>query len=238
MPYYGVHRGRSTGVFTDWAIVQKLITGYGGPKFKKFKTKEEAEYFYKHGELKPTVYKDPDFITQDETNTNILFSDLLVYTDGSASSKTKKAAIGIAFSGSYEPYDHSEQLPNGSTNQLAELYAIAKALEIIAQRVKQKHDITTIEIWTDSDYSVKCAYQWGDNWEKNGWTTGNGDEVKYQTYIEFIRMMLKSMGDNVKLRHIKELNLKSHQSEPSDMYAKMVWKGNKRADVLARKLTI
>ena len=199
--FYAVHRGRATGVFPDWATVQPLVSGFSNPIQKKFKTRIEAEYFVEYGIPKiPKTKKDPDL--------SLNFSDLMIFTDGSADPiKTKKAALGIAFGGTYNSYNYSEQLYEGCTNQLAELYAIAKALEILTDQIQQTHNIATIEIWTDSKYSLDCVGKWYDNWIVNGWFTTSGDPVKYQKYIEYIHQQLVATP-NCRLRHIKELNLK------------------------------
>ena len=168
----------------------------------------------------------------------VLLNDLYIFTDGSHSTKTNKTALGIAFSAPYETYNHSELLPPNTTNQLAELYAIAKALEILTQHIQRIHIIVTVEIWTDSDYSVKCVKEWGDKWEENGWKTSENEPVKYQFYIEYIRNTLAELRGVCRLRHLKEIQLKSHQAKPENPIQRMVWSGNKVADDLARAHTL
>lgn len=236
MPFYGVHRGRTTGVFTNWATVKELVTNYPKPKFKKFKTREEAQAYAETGKIleKP--------VEMDEKIYTLNYGDVMIFTDGSYSSKTKKTSIGIAFSGGFHPYNHNELLPPNTTNQFAELYAIAKALEIL-KGISQIHDGNEIEIWTDSDYSVKSIYHWSESWERNGWMTSGGKPVKYQEVIKYIKHHLEIYKDQkrrIKVRHIKEVGLKSHQSKPMDdkLLENMIWEGNKVADELARSLTI
>jgi len=230
MSFYGVFRGRSTGVFDNWNTVQRLVNGYSNPIYKKFKTKEEAQYFATNGKVQPIV--------DDEV---FSCNTLQIFTDGSMSTKTGLTAIGIAFGKPYQAFDHSEQLPENTTNQLAELYSIAFALQITVESILPKNECNEIEIWTDSDYSVNCVTVWGDRWEQNGWLTAGGDPVKYQLYIEYIRDQIQDLalgGVVCTIRHIKEVGLKSHQGKPSEMLPKMVWEGNRRADILARALTI
>jgi len=227
--FYGVHKGRSTGVFTDWDTVQKMVVGVSGPIYKKFKTRAEAEHFFRNGTVLAPK-KDPVI--------PVVFNDLTIFTDGSMSSKTKKCAIGVAFSKPYDAYNYSELLPEDTTNQLAELFAIAKALEILTTQIQETHAVVSVEIWTDSDYSVNCVTKWFKTWERNGWYTKNNDPVKYRRYIEYIHDRLEELGCTCKLRHIKELHLKSHQAAPtSGTYERTVWEGNKIADRLARSLT-
>jgi ribonuclease HI len=49
MPYYAVHKGKRRGIYTDWIECKQNIFGVKRPIFKKFDTKEEAEYFLVHG---------------------------------------------------------------------------------------------------------------------------------------------------------------------------------------------
>ena len=41
--YYAVRKGHTTGVFDNWPEAQAATSGFSGPEYKKFKTKEEAE---------------------------------------------------------------------------------------------------------------------------------------------------------------------------------------------------
>lgn len=43
--FYAVARGRATGVFGSWTEAERLVSGFAGAKFKKFKTQSEAEAF-------------------------------------------------------------------------------------------------------------------------------------------------------------------------------------------------
>lgn len=47
MPYYAVAAGWEVGIFDTWAICEKKVKGFSKPKFKKFKTREEAQEFLK-----------------------------------------------------------------------------------------------------------------------------------------------------------------------------------------------
>ena len=43
--YYAVRKGHTTGVFDNWPEAQEATSGFSGPEYKKFKTKEEAEAY-------------------------------------------------------------------------------------------------------------------------------------------------------------------------------------------------
>ncbi|PLB39172.1 RNA-DNA hybrid ribonuclease [Aspergillus candidus] len=61
--FYGIQRGRTPGVYTDWAKAQEQIKGFPRPRYKKFATREEAEQFVREAETgqapgAPGVLKD------------------------------------------------------------------------------------------------------------------------------------------------------------------------------------
>lgn len=48
--YYAVAKGRQLGVFNTWGECEAQITGVSGSKYKKFRSKEEAENFIKEND--------------------------------------------------------------------------------------------------------------------------------------------------------------------------------------------
>ncbi|KAJ5794402.1 hypothetical protein N7457_001001 [Penicillium paradoxum] len=53
--FYGIQRGRVTGVYTDWTTAQEQIRGFPRPRYRKFSTREEAEEFVREGQAQPPV---------------------------------------------------------------------------------------------------------------------------------------------------------------------------------------
>lgn len=51
MSYYAVASGREIGIYKTWAECEKNVKGYSNPKYKKFKTKAEAEVFLESNRL-------------------------------------------------------------------------------------------------------------------------------------------------------------------------------------------
>lgn len=91
-----------------------------------------------------------------------------VYTDGACINNgysNAKCSIGIHFpkTNFIQLNDISEFLDvKKSSNNVAELTAIKKSLEII----KENNIITPINIYTDSMYSKNCIEKWYPNWVK------------------------------------------------------------------------
>ncbi|XP_011454864.3 ribonuclease H1 [Magallana gigas] len=45
MPFYAVRRGRNVGIYNDWDSCKAQVHGYGGARYKKFNSPEEAQAF-------------------------------------------------------------------------------------------------------------------------------------------------------------------------------------------------
>jgi ribonuclease HI len=234
MSFYGVHRGRKTGVFREWSQVQILVNGYQGAAYKKFKTHAQAQHFVETGEVK----KANSQVVKDAFKDN---GELHIYTDGAYSSKTKRSGVGVAWDAPYIRYAIAKRLPDRTTNQQAELDAIVSALRTIDTTPELQAVITDRKavIWTDSDYACRCLADYIHRWRENGWVTSQKKAVKHKALIlECDRLLTKLR--HVKLRHISELGLSSHDSAASVKNAApltiRVWDGNRRADALAKGL--
>jgi ribonuclease HI len=54
-----VHKGHKPGVYTSWADAQNTITDYKGAVYKSFKTREEAQNFFKNGHPPKRASEEP-----------------------------------------------------------------------------------------------------------------------------------------------------------------------------------
>jgi ribonuclease HI len=145
--------------------------------------------------------------------------DIDIYTDGACSNNGKKyakAGIGIYISDNLKI---SERLKGLQTNQRAELYAILKALTII-DILKYK----TINIYTDSMYSINCITKWIKNWKKNGWLDKKKKLVKNKDLVDNIDKII------IKYSHIKFNYIEAH-TKKNDIHSL----NNEKADKLAKK---
>lgn len=195
MPYYAVRVGRNPGIYPTWDACKAEVNGFYGAKFKKFVTHEEAVNFINETGSAP--------IQQ--------IVNLHIYTDGS--SVNKKAGWAFVYIRNNQIEKEEYGLVTGvGTNNTGELTAILKAVS----------SVTTSEpviIFSDSEYSVKALTLWVMGWEKNGWKTSAGGEVKNQHIIKPIYEQLKQKP-NVRLEHVR-----GHNGNE--------W--NERADRLARQ---
>lgn len=122
------------------------------------------------------------------------------YTDGSYSND--KAGYGIVVIHNNEEKEFygsiikSEINEHKLTNQVAELYAIYKCLDIL-----DKLKIKNANLYTDSMYSLNAVTNWYKKWEINGWKTANGKKVLNSTLIKSILFKLESI--NIIFNHVK-----------------------------------
>lgn len=151
MPFYATYVGHiQNGVFTTWDECRAEI--HKKPKYKKFATREEAEKFNREG---PFASASEDF-------------DVVVYTDGACRKNGKAGAVagyGIYF-GENDARNVSSRLVGKATNNIAELTAVVKAIELL------KPDLGSGKrcgIYTDSTYSMLCCGGYGDKCAKKGW---------------------------------------------------------------------
>lgn len=124
-----------------------------------------------------------------------------VYTDGSCINNGKlgaTASIGVWVEG-YPDRSISEPLTVGpQTNQVAELTAIKRALDVV-------DDFNKINIFTDSRYAMNCVTIWCKRWETNGWKSSKG---KPPTNMELIISILdrirylESLGKIILFNHV------------------------------------
>ena len=138
-----------------------------------------------------------------------------VYVDGSClgnhvkveSSKERRAGYGVWF-GTNDPRNESESLSLGpQTNNVAELVAAHRAMEILLEGVRGGK--STEKVWiinTDSLYTIRCCQNWLLAWKKNGWKTAHKKEVKNKTLIKAIDATIneaKEMGVEIQWEKAK-----------------------------------
>ena len=122
-------------------------------------------------------------------------------------------------------------------NQRAELVAIHEGLKCVKAYIidtlqidlwnsTQKYDIE-LNVYTDSEYSMKCITTWSKTWEKNGWINSKKQPVKHQDVIKPIIILYKELSKllkfNTSINHIR-----SHTGRVDSLSM-----GNSEADTLA-----
>ncbi|KZZ91485.1 RNase H domain protein [Moelleriella libera RCEF 2490] len=239
--FYAVAVGNPTGVYTDWSDAAAAIKGVKGPKYKRFNTREEAvTYIKQYGSreaieaLGDIVRDEPLFALQETVPTpattrrsatksaaakassaaaRAAENVLQVYTDGSSLANGKagsRAGVGVFF-GEGDARNLAERLiGDPQTNQRAELMAMLRALQIAPLN-------QTVQIISDSQYSINCVTQWALGWKNKGWKTATGEDVKNQ---DIIRAVLDKMEERARSNANTSFRwVKGHASDRGNMAA-------------------
>lgn len=151
-------------------------------------------------------------------------SRIFIFSDGAANKYG--AGWGVYWEPPFHKRSRCARLPPGTTNQAAELAGLVQAL-------RESPEDRSCEIWTDSDYALKCLTVYIHAWQRNGWLTARKKPVKHQELIQE-GITLLSQRDVV-LHHIKEAGIFAHSRSPPDAFGARIWAGNERADELAKQ---
>ena len=222
MKYYAIFK---KGTYLSWEECKKVVHGLKGAKFKKFGSKEEADFFVKYGVEKNAPDKKYISLIGKKEDPPIKepsydSSKIYVYTDGACSNngrKTAKAGVGVFF-GKDDPRNISKPLSGTKqSNNIAELTAIIEAYETLESEILEGKNVV---IYSDSIYAMRCCGEYGRKREKENWLVDfpNKDLVK-KAYNIF------NKHPNVEFRYIKA------HTDGTDIHSI----GNANADRLAVK---
>jgi ribonuclease HI len=203
--FYVVWSGRETGVFTDWATTQRVVDKYAGAHFKSFPTRAEAEQAFGrsgHASIPPKTPSSKKASRPDSerraTRTAHQF-DVTIYCDGACEPNPGNAGSGIVVyrAGELAQLWFGLYNPMG-TNNTAELNALYHALRMAEAEIKAGN---TVEVCSDSAYSINCIRTWAPNWEKKGWKKPGG-EIKNLEIIQDCYAIYRRIKEELTLTHV------------------------------------
>ncbi len=204
--FYVVWSGRQTGIFTDWAITQRAVDKYAGARFKSFATRAEAEQAFGRGGYASIPPKTasrhktgmPGRSESNFTHPSRKF-DVSIYCDGACEPNPGNAGSGIVVyrDGKLAQLWFGLYNPRG-TNNSAELNALYHALRMAEAELKAGN---TVEVCSDSAYSINCIRSWAPNWEKKGWKKPGG-EIKNLEIIQECYAIYRRIKEELKLTHV------------------------------------
>jgi ribonuclease HI len=197
--YYAVANGRNIGIFLSWPECNESVKSYKGAKYKKFKTKEEAEQFIQEYQVKPIVTKQKTITTFFQHNEipEPFETDYYVYTDGACINNGKPnacAGIGVYF-GYNDVRNISRRIEGKQTNNTAEITAMIEAYQVIQNDIQSGKKVT---IMTDSEYVMKCISSYGDKCHTKQWNVQMPNKELVQTAYNYFRHQ-----PNIRVVHVK-----------------------------------
>jgi len=197
--FYVVWSGRQTGVFTDWATTQRAVDKYAGARFKSFPTRAEAEQAFGrsgYASIPPKAASRRKASTPAHPSQQF---DVSIYCDGACEPNPGNAGSGIAVyrAGKLAQLWFGLYNPMG-TNNTAELNALYHALRMAEAEIKAGN---TVEVCSDSAYSINGIRSWAPNWEKKGWKKPGG-EIKNLEIIQDCYAIYRRIEEELKLTHV------------------------------------
>ena len=133
-----------------------------------------------------------------------------IYTDGSC--------LGNPGPGGWAAHCEQFTICGGegpqTTNNIMELTAVIRAL-----RKCLDINVRQVKIFTDSKYVINGVSQWMSDWEKRGWKTSQGSEVKNKTHWKVFKKLIEQF------LAIEWVWVKAHNGDYN----------NEKVDTLARK---
>lgn len=138
--YYVVWRGHNPGVYDTWSEAQKQILGFSGPKFKSYKTKEEAEQKYVEGYENSSLNNTNDISEQSPVKLSIAVDAACSGNPGVMEYR------GVSLWDNREVFHKRYDL---GTNNIGEFLAIVHALAML-----KKDGINNVQIYSDSSIAI------------------------------------------------------------------------------------
>ena len=88
-------------------------------------------------------------------------------------------------------------------------------------------DFDKLDIYTDSEYSIKSLTVWINNWKKNDWKSANKKPVANQDIIKKIDEYLQKYKGKIFLHHIRShTGKKDYLSLGNEMADKLATQGS------------
>jgi ribonuclease HI len=208
--YYVVWKGAKTGFFEQWNDVKTYTQGRADAQYMGFPSKAEADAAFqstytkaltkrsmsKGGTTKPAAY-----VKADSQPTTAKLADINIYCDGACSPNPGKSGTGMAvyhkqnivelWYGLYEPM---------GTNNTAELNGMLAAFKYAQGHIAQGK---TVQVLSDSKYSIDCITKWAKGWQAKGWTRGKGEEIKNLEVIKQCFTLYQALKSNLIISHVK-----------------------------------
>lgn len=136
-----------------------------------------------------------------------------IYIDGSCinnGSPNAKAGYGVYFKPDDERNEYA-RVVGKQTNNTGELTAFIRAIEKMRDKLDSAQTASPeppllankINIYTDSEYVIKCAGAYGDKLAKNDWKTSTGKAPPNLVLLQRIQEIYRPYKKHFNLQHVK-----------------------------------
>lgn len=230
--YYVVWKGAKTGVFDNWSTVQSLTSGRADAQFMGFPTQAEATAAFQStytkaltqrslktpprtGSAYPAGAKTASSSMAKSTgsakptggtvrsNRDIVKANIDIYCDGACSPNPGKSGTGVAVyhQGEINSLWYGAFNANG-TNNTAELIGMLQAFKLAKAYIAANPD-KTIQVLSDSKYSIDSITKWATGWKNKGWKKANGEAIKNPELVKACYSLYQEIKKHISITHVK-----------------------------------
>ncbi|MBE0365983.1 ribonuclease HI [Pseudoalteromonas ulvae UL12] len=203
--FYVVWQGIKPGIYQNWADAKQQIDGQKNAQFMGFTSEQEAKKAfsapYSHAlkarsKTAPTTKKSPAHVDKAKSA-----HPIHIYSDGACSPNPGKSGTGIAIyqQGTLTDLWYGLYNANG-TNNTAELLGLLMAFRMAENFISRG---LTVDVLSDSKYSIDCITKWAAGWQKKGWTRGKGEEIKNLPLIQECFALYLTLKDKISVSYVK-----------------------------------
>lgn len=179
--FYGVRKGKSTGIFTSWEQCKAQVHGFPGAEYKSFQTKEEAEAYMK-GPVMEGAAPLQETVTIDESSCGI------AYVDGSYRNDTKEFSYGVVFIYKGKETHVAQKVEDNTLVEMRNVAGEIKGAEA-AMKMAQEAGCEKIMIYHDYEGIAKwCLGEWKTNKAGTKAYKRFFDEMSQKLKIEFVKV--------------------------------------------------
>ncbi len=218
--YYVVWKGAKTGVFDNWSTVKDVTAGRSDAQFMGFESQQAAESAfadtYTKALMKRSLAKSENAAsasakTTSSATSNKAFSstsstlskdaDINIYCDGACSPNPGKSGTGVAvyFQTEINQLWYGLYEPNG-TNNTAELNGMLEAFKLAKHYIEAGK---SVQVLSDSKYSIDSITKWAAGWQRKGWKKADGQPIKNPELVQACFSLYQAIKNNLTITHVK-----------------------------------
>jgi ribonuclease HI len=212
--FYVVWKGSKTGVFDNWGTVQNVTAGRSDSQFMGFPSRAEAESAFAESYTKALMKRSLSKGGSSSSTNKVASSkplsssrtvsndaDINIYCDGACSPNPGNSGTGVAV---YQQSTLTELWyglyePNG-TNNTAELNGMLEAFRL-AKRFSVNGK--SVQILSDSKYSIDAITKWATGWKNKGWKKADGQPIKNPELVQACYSLYQEIKNNITINHVK-----------------------------------
>jgi ribonuclease HI len=132
-------------------------------------------------------------------------ADIDIYCDGACSPNPGKSGTGVAVyhSGEIHSLWYGAFDANG-TNNTAELIGMLQAFKLAKAYIKANASAPkSIQVLSDSKYSIDSITKWATGWKNKGWKKANGEAIKNPELVKTCYSIYQEIKKKISITHVK-----------------------------------